>query len=256
MASVWKLLYLIYVTSFISAGYAVGLAWFGLSPIVSADGWSFHYRCSIVATAFCVSVGIPAIYMIVRPVGKALDLLRSGREADSPVVAAGVKRALNLPVILWITLFMLWVFPAVIFPAAGAVFGFPSGKGPVLITFIGIIGIGSLHATLFLYVTEWFCFRKFLPPLLTARAMWDVPGITIISVREKIVLLFITTSLFPLFDYTVMIGLGTAGLGSALYLSITMLIFGFVQIALILLSLKRPPDRLLRGRIKGRVPGL
>jgi len=252
MAAVWKLLYLVYVTSFIFTGYAVGVAWFGLSPIVSADGWSFHYRCSIAATIFSLAVGIPAFYLVVRPIGKALDLLRSNPGTDSPLVAAAVKRALNLPVILWIMLFMLWVFPAIIFPTAGVIWGFPTGKAPVIITFIGVIGIGGLHATLFLYVTEWFCFSRFLPTLLAARAVWDIPGIYVISAREKIVLLFLTTSFFPIFDFTIVIGLGTSGLGWALYFGITMLVFGFIQIVMIFRSLKRPPERILRGRIKGR----
>lgn len=252
MATAWKLLYLLYITSFIFGGYAMGVAWFGLSPIVSADGWSFHYRCSIVATIFSLAVGIPVFYIVVRPIGKALDLLRKSPGADSPLVAAAVKRALNLPVLLWIMLFMLWVFPAIIFPAAGVIWGFPTGKAPVIITFVGIIGIGGLHATLFLYVTEWFCFTRFLPTLLGARAVWDIPGITIISVREKIVLLFLTTSFFPVFDFTVVIGLGTAGLGSALYFGSTMLVFGLIQLVMIFRSLRRPPDRILRGRIKGR----
>lgn len=252
MSTVLKLLYLIFITSFIFAGFAVGLAWFVLSPIVSPDGWSFHYRCSVIATVLSLSTGIPAFYLVLRPVGRALDLVRAGGGGDSPDVAAALKRALNLPVILWIMLFMLWVFPAIIFPAGGAVYGFPAGKAPVIITFVGVIGIGGLHATLFLYVTEWFCFQRLLPPLLAARAVWDIPGITIISAREKIVLLFLTTSFFPLFDFTVMIGLGTAGLGSALFLGLTMLLFGSLQLFLIFRSLKRPPERILRGRLKGR----
>ncbi len=240
MSEAWKLLLVVYSSSIFMGGYAVGLSWFGLSPMLEADGWAFLYAWATAAMIVSLAAGIPTLYLAVRPVGRAIDTAASRSRLTAAGPGKAVRYAMNLPLMLFIITFLLWAIPTLTLPISALVTDAPPGWPAIVISVAGTLGVAVTHAALMLYAGEWFVKRKFIPGLTPRGPAPDFTGARLVSLPIKITLLVLTAALIPTFDLIIMSQLSTAGIKAVLYLGITSIFYGIIQIAFIAWGIRNP----------------
>lgn len=240
MAETWKLLLIVYSSSIFMAGYAVGLSWFGLSPILDTDGWAFLYAWTTAATIAALGIGIPTFYFAVRPVGRAIDRIASQSRMTAAGPRKAMRHAMNLPLTLFIITFLLWAIPTLTLPISALIVGAPPGWPAVVISVVGTIGVAVTHAVLMLCAGEWFTKRKFIPALSSRGPSPDFTGARLVTLPVKIILFVLSTAFFPMLDFIIMSRISTAGIKAVLYLCISSIFFGIIQIAFLFRGMRNP----------------
>lgn len=240
MKEVLKTLLGIAGSSLVAALYALALAWLGLSPRMDPGGWAFFAWWVVCATALAFAGGIPLMAAILRPVARVMRMVERGGTCGAGELEAALRRALNLPLLFGIAGLLVWLVPLSTLPVSAAIFSSAPDALTVFIAFVCTTGIGIVHTTFVIYIVDRASRRRFLPVLLRAGRIGRLEGIRPVTVGWKLVLLFVTTALFPIFSFTVMHAGGTASTRAALFLGLTSVVLGVAQSAIISSSIGRP----------------
>ena len=247
MNAAWKIVALVAGSAFIGVAYAFCLALIGLAPRIEAGGWAFFTVWIITVSIAAMAIGIPLVYWLVRPVGTAMEKARSGADSKSSELAPGRKLLLNLPALLAVATILLWVVPLLSLPVSAAFAENAPDAMSLIIALVSTTGIAIIHATFVIYLVEWFSRKHLMPVLFPLGQVSRIAGAHPITVGTKLVLLFITTGLFPIFAFIVLVVAGTASIEAALFLGLASVILGFTQSALITSSIARPVKQLHGG---------
>ncbi|MBW2262213.1 MAG: HAMP domain-containing protein [Deltaproteobacteria bacterium] len=263
MREILKTFLLLLGTCFVAVCYAMGLAWFGLSPRLEPEGWTFHAGWIVCVTIMALTLGIPSILLLLRPVGAAMQKAAVKGTFTEAELEAVLRRTMNLPLLLGVLVFLLWLVPLLTMPVAAALFENAPDPVSVFIAFTATTGIGVVHATFIVYLVERETRVRFLPVLVRAGLVRRLEGVRPVGVGWKLILLFVTTALFPIFLFLVMYAGGTATIGAALFLGISSIVLGVSQCAIIYASIARPLSslegemaRVREGNLQIRVPVL
>jgi adenylate cyclase len=247
MAVVWKIVGLVAGSAFIGVVYAFCLALIGLAPRIEPGGWDFFTIWIISVSVAAMAIGIPLVYWLVRPVAITLQQARSGTDPKASELAPGRKLVLNLPALLAVATILLWVVPLLSLPVAAAFAENAPDAMSLIIAMVSTTGIAVLHATFVIYLVEWFSRKNLMPVLFPLGQVSRIAGVRPVSVGTKLVLLFITTGLFPISAFIILVVAGTASVEAALFLGLASVILGFTQSALITSSIARPVKQLHGG---------
>jgi len=240
MGAMWRILAWVYGSALLGVAYALGLIWFGLAPRIGPAGWSFmlYWSCGATVLAFCV--GVPTFFVVVRPIARVLDRLKAGEQPSMLSLVRARRRAINLPQVLGVLAFLHWFVPLLTIPVFARFIESAPDAMSLVIAFVGTTGIGVVHATFILYVTEGIVRRHFMPKFLADGRVSRVHGARPTAIGAKIGLLFVTTAVFPIFCFGVMIIAGTADAAAAAFLGAVSLMIGVAQVSMIALSIHRP----------------
>ncbi|MFN7134065.1 MAG: hypothetical protein ACK4N5_18450, partial [Myxococcales bacterium] len=196
MRAILKVLLTQGTCNFVAILWGLGFAWFALIPALDAEAQRFALQGSLVLVIGSYCVGSPTLYLLVRPIKRAMDVLGSGRP-DPAVLLAGRRRALELPIVLSRTSMLLWILPAAV--TLGATPLVPRSVDPLLPSRIAlaIVLTGAVSSTFVLYLVEHLARRTLVPMLLPDGDLDAVPGVRPASTGLKLLILIGNTCLVP-----------------------------------------------------------
>jgi adenylate cyclase len=240
MGDVWKIFGLVALSGLIGAAYAFGLSLYGLAPRLDAESWRFFGIWVIFVSSAALTFGLPLIYLFMRPLGIASRQINSEKQLTQQELASAQKLMFNLPRILAILSMLLWIVPLLSLPIASIFTEHPPDTLSQIIAVVATIGIGIVHATFVIYLVEWYVRKRFVPIFKSDGMIKQNSDLQPISLGLKLILLFATTGLFPIFGFTVLLIAGTASLEAVLFLFFASVGIGIGQSLMILSSIARP----------------
>jgi adenylate cyclase len=179
----------------------------------------------------------PILYVIKRPVTRALDDPASCDDRARAVVLDGARKQAMISFAFWAiaaaSLVPLWLVD------------FPSQPRIYLAHLVGLVlGTGLVASTFIFYFVEW-SDREHLIPKIFPDGIGDLPGARSVSIHTKIGLLIFTTSTIPILGLLSAASLSHVDTRSLLFMGGSFGIFGAVQAYLIRRSVDRPIRTLL-----------
>jgi HAMP domain-containing protein len=248
----WRIIGLVAGSALIAAVYAFCLSMLGLAPRLDPDSWSFFATWIVIVTVVALTVGILLLHRLVRPVESAMREVGAGRDPESEEIASARRLALNLPTLLAVIVIFLWVIPLLSLPVAATFSEHAPDAMAQIIALVSTIGIAIIHATFVIYLVEGFSRNNIFPVLFPRGRVSGIQRTYPVSVGAKLVLLFATTGLFPIFAFIVLVVAGTASVEAALFLGLASAILGSAQSFLISTSVARPVRTLHREMARVR----
>ncbi len=252
MKITWRIIGLVAGSALIGAVYAFCLSLLGLAPRLDPESWSFFTTWIVIVTVVALTVGVLLFHRLVRPVESAMGAVGAGRNLESEEIASARRLALNLPALLAVMVVFLWVIPLLSLPVAATFAENAPDAMAQIIALVSTIGIAIIHATFVIYLVEGFSRKRIFPVLFPHGRVTRIQRTYPVSVGAKLVLLFVTTGMFPIFAFTVLVVAGTASVEAALFLGLASAILGSAQSLLISTSVARPVRTLHREMARVR----
>jgi sigma-B regulation protein RsbU (phosphoserine phosphatase) len=158
-----------------------------------AGGWLVVL--SFYPLVICVGIGLQ--YAVQRPITQAIDHMRQGLEIDSDLAEKASRRILNLPFIIGVVNFAMWI---VLTALLGIFFIIFRDAPPQISFFVAFRGfmVGYISAIISFFLTEAYSRRRLVRIFFPAGKLAAIPGTIKLSILRRIRVLYGVGTLAPM----------------------------------------------------------
>jgi sigma-B regulation protein RsbU (phosphoserine phosphatase) len=146
---------------------------------------------------FVIGIGITLQYIVQRPIAKMFSRMRKGLKIESALEEKAKRRLLNLPVIIGLINFAMWISLTALLGAFFMIFrDAPVGIG-FFVQFRGFM-VGFISAIISFYLVEAYSRRRLIRILFPEGKLARIPGTLKFSIRRRIRVLYGVGTLAPM----------------------------------------------------------
>ena len=144
-----------------------------------------------------IGIGITLQYIVQRPIAKMFSCMRKGLKIEAALAEKAKRRLLNLPVIIGLVNFAMWISLTALLGAFFMIFrDAPVGIG-FFVQFRGFM-VGFISAIISFYLVEAYSRRRLVPILFPEGKLARIPGTLKFSIRRRIRVLYGVGTLAPM----------------------------------------------------------
>ncbi|MEJ2730241.1 MAG: SpoIIE family protein phosphatase [Deltaproteobacteria bacterium] len=146
---------------------------------------------------FVIGIGITLQHIVQRPIAKMINRVREGLEVEAALEEKAKRRLLNLPVIIGLVNFAMWISLTALLGAFFMIFrDAPVGIG-FFVQFRGFM-VGFISAIISFYLVEAYSRRRLVRILFPEGKLARIPGTVKFSIRRRIRVLYGVGTLLPM----------------------------------------------------------
>jgi sigma-B regulation protein RsbU (phosphoserine phosphatase) len=146
---------------------------------------------------FVIGIGITLQYIVQWPIAKMINRIRKGLKIEAALEKKAKRRLLNLPVIIGLVNFAMWISLTALLGAFFMIFrDAPVGMG-FFVQFRGFM-VGFISAIISFYLVEAYSRRRLVPILFPEGKLARIPGTVKFSIRRRIRVLYGVGTLLPM----------------------------------------------------------
>ena len=158
-----------------------------------AGGWL--EILSFYPLVICVGIGLQ--YMVQRPIIQVINIIRQGQEIESDLAEKVSRRILNLPFIIGLVNFAMWIVLTTLLGIFFIVFRDAPPRISFFVAFRGFM-VGYISAILSFFLIEAYSRRRLVRVFFPAGKLATIPGTIKLSILRRIRVLYGVGTLAPM----------------------------------------------------------
>ena len=158
-----------------------------------AGGWMVIL--SFYPLVICIGIGLQ--YMVQRPITRVINFLRQGLEIESDLAEKASRRILNLPFIIGLVNFAMWIVLTALLGIFFIIFRDAPARISFFVAFRGFM-VGYIAAIISFFLTEAYTRRRLVRIFFPAGKLAVIPGTIKLSILRRIRVLYGVGTLAPM----------------------------------------------------------
>ena len=158
-----------------------------------AGGWVVIF--SFYPLVICIGIGLQ--YLVQRPITRVINDMRQGKEIDAELAEKASRRILNLPFIIGLINFIMWIVLTALLGVFFVIFRDAPPRISFFVAFRGFM-VGYISAIISFFLVEAYSRRRLVRIFFPAGKLAVIPGTVKLSILRRIRVLYGVGTLAPM----------------------------------------------------------